>query len=370
MKRSLLRSIVYGIVLAINGIALIGLMASYLAGSISPADFWPLAFAGLAYPVMLAIALIFALFWAIRRKWKLLLFHLFILGIRADLVAAHIQIGNRNADLPIENGINVMTYNVHLFSAYRELDNRQELHSMVDHITAESTDIICMQEYFSQGEKNRPEIKDDLKKLSLGRHSHIEAYAGSPGTPYTSGVALATLSSYPVLARGRILATNSAAMRCIYTDLLIAQDTIRVYNVHLESVRIQDADFQTLNQVLTEMDSLERLSNIFAKLRNAFVNRAELSDSMVAHMARCPFPVIVCGDFNDTPASYSYQRISRSLKDSFREAGKGSGFTYARVPLFRIDNILYSNSFRARSHSVHQWPHSDHYAVTAVIVRR
>lgn len=370
MKRSLLRSIVFGAVLTLNGIALSGLLASYLAGSVSPADFWPLAFAGLAYPVMLFIALCFTLFWVIRKKWKLLVFHLIIIGIRADLVAAHIQLGNSNAEQTSENGLKVMSYNVHLFSAYQEDDNRQELHSMVDHITGESPDIICLQEYFSKGEKDRLEIKKDLKKLISGRYAHIESYRGSLGRPYSSGVALATLSNYPVMARGRLLATNSAAMRCIYTDLLIDRDTVRVYNVHLESVRIQDADFQTLNRVLTEMDSIERLSNIFSKLRNAFVNRAELSDSMVAHIARCPFPVIVCGDLNDTPASYSYQRIARSLKDSFREAGKGSGFTYARVPLFRIDNILYSSTFKARSHHVHKWPHSDHYAITAVVGKR
>ncbi|MCF8256183.1 MAG: endonuclease/exonuclease/phosphatase family protein, partial [Flavobacteriales bacterium] len=345
-----------------------GLLASYLAGSVSPAVFWPLAFAGLTYPVMLLLGIAFTVLWAINRKWKLLIFHLILIGVRADLVAAHFQFGGGD-DGTEERGIRVMTYNVHLFAAYDMIDNKGPLTTMLDNIGSEEPDIACFQEFFSAGSKNSKQKQKAFDNFLLGKKSHIESYGATPGKAYRSGTALATFAEYPILKRGWLAATNSAAMRCTFSDLLIGDDTVRVYNAHLESIRIREEDFEAMNQVLKldEDPDLLHLKAIARKIRNAFVNRAELSATIADHIAQCPYPVIICGDFNDTPASYSYQRLVKGMKDSFREAGGGFGITYSRVPLFRIDNILFSPHFRVSAHEVHRWPHSDHYAVSATL---
>lgn len=371
MSRPLPRTLVYWLLLVLNSMAVAGLLASYLAGIVSPVVLWPLAFAGLAYPLLLLTTVAFAVLWAVRGKWKLLLFHVLLIAFRVDLVQAHFQLRTEGTQAK-GNGIRVMSYNVHLFSAYTEADNADVQSSILKNIETEHPHIICLQEYFSFGGKKHERSKAQLASFRKGKYAHFEGYNDRLGKTYSSGSALATFTDYPIVQKGRLVAGDNEAMRCIYSDLRIGTDTVRVYNVHLESIRIQEEDFDAMNRVLllAESDSLEQLNGIVVKLRNAFVSRAELSDSLSAHIGRCPYPVIVCGDFNDTPASYSYQRIAKGLEDSFRDAGRGIGVTYARIPLFRIDNVLYSSQFKASSHEVHHWPHSDHFAMTAILEPR
>lgn len=360
----MLRKLILAPLLFANLLVTIGLLASYLAGIVSPAAFWPLAFAGLSYPVFLTFTVAFTLMWAIRGKWLLLVLHIVILGLRADLITAHIKLFGHDGD--IRDGISVLSYNVHLFKSISGGDTDQVRGTVTDNIVNLNADIVCLQEYFQRTDNKMSDAeRQQLTRLKKGRQVHAAGYNSPDGRPFNSGVALVTTSKFPIVGKGILEATKSHLMRGIYTDLLVGGDTVRVYNVHLESIRIREEDFSAMNRAISERDSLEHLNIIAGKLRKAFVNRAELTDTLAAHMLRCPYPVIVCGDFNDTPAAYSYQKVvGQGLRDTFREAGRGFGFTYARIPFFRIDHVLHSDNFTTASHTVHRWPHSDHYPVS------
>jgi len=364
----MLRKLILAPLLLADLLVIVGLCASYLAGSVSPAIFWPLAFAGLTYPLFLALSVAFSILWAMRGKWILLGVHILAIGLRTDLVSAHLKLFGQ--DVETKNGISVMSYNVHLFNSISGGDADKVRGTVTKNIASRNADIVCMQEYFQWGPKKMSDTeRKHLDRLFGSRHIHMAGYTSPVGKPFTGGVALVTTSRFPIVGKGLLEATNSRLMRGIFTDLRIGSDTVRVYNVHLESVRIKDEDFSAMNRVITERDSLEHLQVIAEKLRKAFVNRAVLTDTLAAHIARCPYPVIVCGDFNDTPAAYSYQTAARGLRDTFREAGRGLGITYARIPLFRIDHILHTGHFATASHKVHRWPHSDHFAISAVLSR-
>jgi endonuclease/exonuclease/phosphatase family metal-dependent hydrolase len=361
----MLRKLILAPLLLADLLVLIGLGAGYLAGSVSPSVFWPLAFAGLAYPVFLGLTLAFTLLWALRGKWVLVAVHVLAIVFQGDLVLLHFR--PLPAPAEIGTGLRVLSYNVHLFLRFSKQKNADVLPTMVNNIRSVSADIICLQEFFSHGSRMPDLERNSLKGLTSGLSVHADSYHGAATTPFSNSTALVTLSRFPIVGKGRLTASNSRLMRCIYSDLLVGSDTVRVYNIHLESVRIRDEDFDAMNRAVTERDSLEHLNVVAGKLRTAFINRAELADSLAAHIARSPYPVIVCGDFNDTPAAYSYQRIAGGMRDAFRQAGQGFGFSYARVPLFRIDHILHTDHFRATSHSVMRWPYSDHFAVMAVL---
>ena len=101
------------------------------------------------------------------------------------------------------------------------------------------------------------------------------------------------------------------------------------------------------------------------RMAHAFIERGKQADLVAKHVKNSPYPIVLCGDFNDTPTSYSYQTLVKDLNDSFANEGFGMGSTFVRLPFFRIDNIFYSNYFKAESHTVHHYELSDHFAVSA-----
>ncbi|MPN35093.1 hypothetical protein SDC9_182588 [bioreactor metagenome] len=80
-------------------------------------------------------------------------------------------------------------------------------------------------------------------------------------------------------------------------------------------------------------------------------------------------PAIVCGDFNDTPMSYTYKNLAFHKRDSFRQAGKGFSATYSLMwPLLRIDYILYPAPYCSLSHKTPRIEYSDHYPVVSELI--
>ena len=84
-------------------------------------------------------------------------------------------------------------------------------------------------------------------------------------------------------------------------------------------------------------------------------------------MADCTYPIIVCGDFNDTPLSYAYNSIKGSLSDAFCKSGKGIGDSFVKIPALRIDYILHDNKLKSSNYQKHKEVLSDHYAVSCEI---
>jgi endonuclease/exonuclease/phosphatase family metal-dependent hydrolase len=104
------------------------------------------------------------------------------------------------------------------------------------------------------------------------------------------------------------------------------------------------------------------------KVGGATAMRAEQAEQLRAHILSSPHPVIVCGDFNDTPNSYTYHHIAAGLTDAFEEKGFGLGTTFGgALPMLRIDYLLTDPGIRVHDCRVvrdTEW--SDHYPVWGV----
>jgi endonuclease/exonuclease/phosphatase family metal-dependent hydrolase len=147
---------------------------------------------------------------------------------------------------------------------------------------------------------------------------------------------------------------------------LIDQDTFRVYNCHLQSVNLDSEQYQILDSLKFRYDDeqIAEIRDISGRLRDAFIKRAAQADIIKADISTCPHPVIVCGDFNDTPVSYTYRTIRDGLLDAFSESGWGLGRTYnGEFPSFRIDYILHSESIEALYFSREKIMLSDHFPI-------
>ena len=103
---------------------------------------------------------------------------------------------------------------------------------------------------------------------------------------------------------------------------------------------------------------------LVGKLSQAAAYRGAQTDSICAlvdrHAAR---DIIVCGDLNETPISYTYQQLDRRLTSAFRQAGLGPGFTYSRRSFpVRIDHLFHSDGWTCTSCRIDRTLSvSDHY---------
>lgn len=366
-KRPLTGIVLERMLQIINSVVLILLIACYAATEIPPADFWPLAFITMGYPIILALTVAFTIYWILRRNWWLFL-NIALLVYRWDLTQSTIQLRQGIAATDSTAGIKVMTFNVRLFDYYNWSRNKETRHWTYDFLFNQQPNILCIQEFYHDNTGYFPTI-DTLMIVNSIKHAHTENYITKLNRKQLWG--MATLTSYPIVEKGRLNFDGTFGNLGIYTDLLIHDDTVRVYNVHLQSIRLSKEGYEILDQ-LVEKQELEDMGQgrlLANQMINAFEKRGQQADLIAEHMAACPYPVILCGDFNDIPSSYAYQRLAKGMKDSFRESGSGYGNTYVRFPFFRIDNILHGTAFSATDHTVHPYELSDHFAVSAILHR-
>jgi len=333
------------------------LLLIYCSVYVPPDDFWPPAFLGLLYPYLLIINLLFSLYYALRKSWKVL-FSLTVILLGYQHFSNYFQ--------PIPNfskapkGVRILSYNVHHFSEdnKRKQPQRSEI---IEYLRKADADIICLQEisHFKTGKYSPEGIRDALPGIS---HYQL-AHTGSSIGPLT-------LSKFPIVRLGEIRFENSANM-VLFSDIVLKPgDTVRVYNCHFQSYKITPEDYSLIDpgKSGTNEQQIREAKLITRKMVIAFSIRAHQSRTVAAHIRKSPYPVIVCGDFNDTPLSYTYHILGQQLKDSFAEAGFGFSNTYnGLLPSFRIDYILYSPHFKAFSYRCDRVDLSDHFPVTATL---
>jgi len=360
------RDLVDRFMLILNVVALIVLSITYLAGIISPEKFWPLAFAAMGYPIALALTIFFIGYWLLRRRWFLFLNIVFIL-LKWNLVASTFQLNSKTD--PSTDGIKVMTYNVRLFDYYDWSKNKNTRHWIYDFLFNQQPNILCFQEFYHDNTGYFPTI-DTLLDVNSLKHMHVENYTDKVNKKQLWG--MATLSSYPIINKGKIDFEGTYGNLCLFTDLRIGHDTVRVYNLHLQSIRLGNEGYAILDEIVNKQELKDVVGgkNIVKQMIHGFQKRAQQAELVKSHVNNCPYPVILCGDFNDVPTSYAYQTLAAGLKDSFSESGRGIGNTFVKVPFFRIDNILFSTDFESTNHTVHPYELSDHLAVSTILSRK
>lgn len=361
---SLLNKFIY----ILNLLAEFALLLSYLASFISPAKMWYLAFFGLAYPVILLVNILFVIYWAVQLKWQFIISLTTIL-IGYKFVLSLYSFGNaeQNAD---EKGIKVLSYNVRNFDLYNWSHNIETRDKIIDLLKEEKPQILCVQEFYHDEKGDFPTV-NSLSKITGIKDFYVHDYETARNS---SNWGIALFSAYPVVNKGVIEFEESSGNLCIYADLKINKDTVRVYNAHLQSIKFKPEDYKTIEEIEnynnsnSEKPTVRSGKKILSRLKIAFQKRAKQVDLIAEHIKNCPYEVIVCGDFNDTPASYTYHNISKGLEDAFKESGSGFGNTYiGKMPSFRIDYILYSPGITSGGFRILPEKLSDHHAVSCFI---
>ena len=352
------------LVLFLNLGAILALLLSYAAAHFSPTTMGYLVLFGLAYPFVLLLNVAFIIYWLFKRPRFGIFSGLFIL-LGIGHLTDFFQISfSKSADKTASH-LKVLTYNVHVFDVFDKKEGPQTRDAFFDLLNREQADVLCFQEFFHSEKKKFFPTKDTILKFLPNVHFH-ERYTHALGGQQYFGVAL--FSKYPIVRKGYVPFSSDANNFCIYADLVVDGDTVRVYNGHLQSIRLKPEDYDLANGKTEQSEIDDASKRIARRLKSAFVKRQEQVDRITTSIKASPYPVILCGDFNDPPVSYTYETLTDILSDSFVECGNGIGNTYiGAFPSFRIDYILHSESLKAIDYRTLEEELSDHHAITATL---
>lgn len=287
---------------------------------------------------MVAINFLFFMGWAIQRKRQMLP-SLFVLVFGYFVLGTFIKLDFGENQFP-EGDLKVMSYNVRSFYEYGWSERNAVFNDIEALVKQERPDIICFQEISIA---MKPDFLDypyyHLKKIRNEDKVHLGIF-----------------SKYPIIASEIIHFPNSINNGS-YADIVYQNDTLRLYNVHMQSLGI------TPGTGVLRSHSSERL---YQKVVKAFKKQENQAEMIREHRATSPYPTLLCGDFNNTQFSKEYHTIKGDMQDSFIEEGSGYGrtFNFLRIPL-RIDFIMADSSFEVTGHKNYDLKYSDHYPVMA-----
>ena len=348
-KYSLLSVLLFGVIV----IVVAGLMfCSYLSLIVNPSKHWFFAIFGILYIPLLVLTLIMLLS-AARRRSSMAVWLLLALLPAIWLTGRCYQFKGSDKE---EGPLKVVTFNAGLFvHGQKELAGASRLalaDSAAAFLRGTGADIICLQEF------GLP-VGVDLTHFLSTRFPeyHPEYYVLTGDKGYAGNV---TLSRLPVVRKGKIEFEGSTNM-ALYTDISLDTTVIRVYNCHFQSYNLSpDTVIKALGNDEQALSATEN------KMKNSLMRRPGQVEAVLQSMAESPVHSLAVGDFNDTPVSYTYQRLKTGRKDSFIEAGKGFGATYIKFrPFLRIDYILYPKELEACTYQVPKVRLSDHYPIIA-----
>lgn len=354
-----MRKILHRVFLAVNILFGTALLISYLAVVINPEDFAAPALFGLAYPYLLLINIVIIVIWAVKLKYEAFI-SVFIIAIGFNHLTNYIRFSKPSGET--EGTFKVMSYNLRLFNYFESPKKGDSEKRILAFIKTIHPEIICFQELFING--NAIEKDEEIRNALGGNYYSHTKLLGRKKNQYYG---IATYSRFPIIRKGEIRHPGSSSLS-IYSDIVIKGDTFRVFNNHLQSFRLRRMERSLIEELTSseENEKIDELKTLSMSLRQGFIRRALQAQVVKSYIDRSPYPVIVLGDFNDTPVSYSYRKIRKGLNDSFVKSGYGAGFTYlGNYPPNRIDYILYDNKLISTKFDILKVKYSDHYPILA-----
>lgn len=324
----------------INRLLAVILLLSYVLPFLPPKTFSILSVLSLGVALLILINVLFFLYWLLKLKKQFLL-SLVVLAVGYFSFGSLYKFSSsKNIEAP--DNFKVMNYNVRLFNLYKWIPEDGIETKIVDLIKNEEPDILSLQEY-------HPHKNVDL---SFFKYKYEKLF----GKKIKYGQAI--FSNFPIVNSGSVEFPDTSN-NAIYADVVIKNDTLRVYNIHLESMRID-----------TKVENLktENSERLFKHVGKTFKMQQFQSELFLIHKKQCKYKMLICGDFNNTAFSYVYRNIKGDLNDTFKEAGNGFGrtFDFKFFPI-RIDFIFSDETLKVNGFKAYNEHYSDHYPIMTTL---
>lgn len=355
-----LRRFITWIIFATNIMAIVLLFCSFLSWNVSPLKTNLFSYIGLGFAFIFFLNIAYLLFWAFFSKWKQFAICLLAIIICYKPITTFFPV-NLNSPKPPQSAIKVLTYNVQGFISERDKDAVD--HPILEYIASTDADIVCLQEYFVSKTGQSIFSQKDVNRLLNSYPYQSVTGLESSGKYHIFG--LACFSKYPIEETHEVVFESSYNGAAIYT-INIDGKKYSVANVHLESNSIRAEDKKLYSDFIQNSDSI-RLETVTTNIRNRLGSAYRARAKQVKNVKKFletqgTQGTIICGDFNDTPISYTYNQMKKGLKDAYISTAFGPGITYNEDLFhFRIDYILHSENIKAYRSKVDKIKHSDHY---------
>ncbi len=330
-----------------------------------PLEHWTASMLMITLPVAWLVLILLGIFWLFSRPWRSLLSVVgLVLGfwLWPRTVGFHTPQPNQQG----LNGFTLLSYNVSVFGLelYYEdpkQPNTRQSRGVTDFVVSHPAAVKCFQEFYTGNEQPLFQMRRRLEAKGYGYHAFLP--------PNTNGyIGVATFSRYPILRQGSRAFSSFNGM--VWTDIKIGPDTVRIINVHMQSMGIR---VRRLFRERAMAGVKSETRSVLGALKAGFKARQGEVRIVEERIANSPYPVVVTGDFNDTPYSVVYERLRRRLTNAFEAGGHGFGFTLNRAPrTIRIDNQFFDNSrLELLDFITHRdQPYSDHFPIEGRYVFR
>jgi endonuclease/exonuclease/phosphatase family metal-dependent hydrolase len=322
-------------------------LSCFLSVLIPPSAFWPAVFTSYAIPGVVIINLLLLVI------LPLFNFRLVIFPLLAILAGSPFLFVSVNYSIPTDNkrhDLSVLSFNAKTFRKLKV--NKEFSFDMIKWVVNDSSAVKCIQEYSTNSQSAELDVN---KQMSEKGHNSFIYTARVDDAENSSGIAIFT--KYNILDSGYVWTNHGTTNAGIFVDILCHDDTIRIYNVHMESNHLRLYQYKDPDRYPGKVKGL------ISKLKYGAEARSHQVDRLIAHTNACPYPYIICGDFNETPYSYNYFKLRAQFNNAFEEAGSGFGFTFNSILFFlRIDHQFYNQQVKAAKFRVDRsMKLSDHF---------
>ncbi len=332
----------------------------YCIPDISPQDFPIGAILIILIPLFILLNFIFIIIWLFKKPLYNCILSLVVILVGYKFIDRSIAVGKPTGD---GKDIRVLNCNVRIFNAYDHLRDKdyRSTKEMMKWVTDFNTDVACLQEFYHS----------ELDSIFLSKEIIGKKYPYFYFEPFlitrNQSFGMAIFSKLPIVNKGEIKFRENSNNQIIFVDVKKGDEIVRVYNIHLQSMSIDENDI--VNSKFND-ESRGKWVNILLRYKNGSIQRGRQVDQLIRHIKTCQHKVIVCGDLNETPYGYTYESLSDHLDNAFQGAGEGFGVTYnGKLPLLRIDNQFYSKGLKVNKFTVHnEMTYSDHYPISASYV--
>lgn len=368
MPKSLFRRLTKSFFIVANIIVAALFVAGCCSKWFDPEPWWILGLLNVSAFYFLTVLVLFIIFWLFVNPRLVIISVITIIAtwqFVTNIVA--FRLPNTFAIQKNKNATRVMSWNVAQFDVLNFPKTHKVFYQMTDMINENDPDIACFQEVVCSDSLGKSHLKLDTLLGRLKFNYHHYSYENSEnwfGLNMHFGTLI--LSKYPIIKQEAISHApfnyNSSFQYC---DIVKNSDTIRVFNIHLQSLKFTKNNYRYIDESIeNKAKNIDESKSILSKMRSGFINRKKQADWIRAEMDKSPYPIIVCGDFNDLPNSYAYDRIGNGLQNAFAKKGTGIGRTFSGIaPNLRIDNIFVDKKYEILQFTRIARKLSDHFPI-------